>query len=232
MITCCAGSYAAEPLEAYRVGVQIGHYKNNELPPQLSRLVGSTGTYSGGRSEVDLNADVALRLAALLRDQGVLVDVLAATVPTAYTADAFVATVARLSGVPLRAQVASDYAGVIEALRSRRVDLAFVHPVGYVLARREAQPDRFGVALDFGCGVGRLARALSTRFERCYGVDASDEMVEQGSTVVVLSHLEGRTKSGNEIKLPSVEVYRMRDGKANRVQTLTDTAEMKRALGR
>jgi phosphonate transport system substrate-binding protein len=60
--------------------------------------------------------------------------------PTALqeSADAFVATVARLSGVPLRAQVASDYAGVIEALRSRRVDLAFVHPVGYVLARREA----------------------------------------------------------------------------------------------
>ena len=60
--------------------------------------------------------------------------------PTALqeSADLFVATVARLSGVPLRAQVASDYAGVIEALRSRRVDLAFVHPVGYVLARREA----------------------------------------------------------------------------------------------
>ena len=28
--------------------------------------------------------------------------------------------------------------GVIEAVRSRRVDLAFVHPVGYVLANREA----------------------------------------------------------------------------------------------
>ncbi len=52
--------------------------------------------------------------------------------------DAFVKTVTRLSGVPMRAQVASDYAGVIEALRSRRVDLAFVHPVGYVLANREA----------------------------------------------------------------------------------------------
>jgi phosphonate transport system substrate-binding protein len=60
--------------------------------------------------------------------------------PTALqeAADGFVAAVARLSGVPMRAQVASDYAGVIEALRSRRVDLAFVHPVGYVLARREA----------------------------------------------------------------------------------------------
>jgi len=53
-------------------------------------------------------------------------------------ADAFVKLLSELSSVPVRAQVASDYAGVIEALRSRRVDLAFVHPVGYVLAKREA----------------------------------------------------------------------------------------------
>jgi phosphonate transport system substrate-binding protein len=52
--------------------------------------------------------------------------------------DAFVKAITRLSGIPIRAQVASDYAGVIEAVRSRRVDLAFVHPVGYVLANREA----------------------------------------------------------------------------------------------
>lgn len=52
--------------------------------------------------------------------------------------NAFAQTLARLSGVPVRAIVASDYAGVIEALRSRRVELAFVHPVGYVLAKREA----------------------------------------------------------------------------------------------
>ena len=52
--------------------------------------------------------------------------------------DAFVRTITRLSGVPMRAKVASDYAGVVEALRSRHVDLAFVHPVGYVLAHREA----------------------------------------------------------------------------------------------
>lgn len=52
--------------------------------------------------------------------------------------DAFAKTLTELSGVPVRALVASDYAGVIEALRSRRVDLAFVHPVGYVLANREA----------------------------------------------------------------------------------------------
>jgi len=52
--------------------------------------------------------------------------------------DAFAKTITRISGVPIKAIVASVYAGVIEALRSRRVELAFVHPVGYVLANREA----------------------------------------------------------------------------------------------
>ena len=52
--------------------------------------------------------------------------------------DAFARAITQVSGVPIKAIVASDYAGVIEALRSKRVDLAFVHPVGYVLANREA----------------------------------------------------------------------------------------------
>jgi SAM-dependent methyltransferase len=33
-------------------------------------------------------------------------------------------------------------------------------------------------ALDFGCGVGRVTRALSDRFAECYGVDISSQMVE------------------------------------------------------
>jgi phosphonate transport system substrate-binding protein len=44
-----------------------------------------------------------------------------------------------LVGVPVRVTVASDYAAVIEALRNRTADLAFVHPGGYVLAHREAK---------------------------------------------------------------------------------------------
>jgi phosphonate transport system substrate-binding protein len=44
-----------------------------------------------------------------------------------------------LVGVPVRVTVASDYAAVIEALRNRTADLAWVHPVGYVLANREAK---------------------------------------------------------------------------------------------
>jgi SAM-dependent methyltransferase len=41
--------------------------------------------------------------------------------------------------------------------------------LGYPVARERA--------LDFGCGVGRLTRALSGRFRQCYGVDVSAPMI-------------------------------------------------------
>ena len=34
------------------------------------------------------------------------------------------------------------------------------------------------VALDFGCGVGRLTRALSQHFDKCWGVDISPTMIQ------------------------------------------------------
>ena len=37
--------------------------------------------------------------------------------------------------------------------------------------------ERMGRALDFGCGVGRLTRALGARFDEAVGVDISEEMV-------------------------------------------------------
>jgi phosphonate transport system substrate-binding protein len=54
------------------------------------------------------------------------------------TGEEFGRVLGRLVGVPVRVTVASDYAAVIEALRNRTADLAFVHPGGYVLAHREA----------------------------------------------------------------------------------------------
>ena len=70
--------------------------------------------------------------------------------------------------------------------------------------------------------------AIGESFET-FGV-SPDEMVEQGDTIVVLSHIEARSTSGNELKLPGVEIWRMSGGKAQRVQTLIDTAEVKQAL--
>src|SRR3989442_4026649 len=61
--------------------------------------------------------------------------------PTARLAagEEFGQALGRLYGARVRVTVASDYAAVIEALRNRTADLAFVHPVGYVLASREAK---------------------------------------------------------------------------------------------
>src|SRR5919108_331202 len=55
------------------------------------------------------------------------------------TGEEFGRVLGGLVGMPVRVTVASDYAAVIEALRNRTADLAFVHPGGYVLANREAK---------------------------------------------------------------------------------------------
>ena len=57
--------------------------------------------------------------------------------------------------------------------------------VGHVLetAASLGLPHRYGRALDFGCGVGRLTRALGGRFDLAVGVDISAAMVEAARRV-------------------------------------------------
>ena len=51
----------------------------------------------------------------------------------------FAQALGKLAGMRVRVTVASDYAAVIEALRNKTADLAFLHPAGYVIANREAK---------------------------------------------------------------------------------------------
>lgn len=53
--------------------------------------------------------------------------------------DEFGAVLSKLLKMPVKVYVASDYAAVIEAMRSRTADLAFLHTVGYILANQEAK---------------------------------------------------------------------------------------------
>ncbi len=46
-------------------------------------------------------------------------------------------------------------------------------------AARFGLPRAYGRALDFGCGVGRLTRALASHFGTCCGVDISDQMIRE-----------------------------------------------------
>lgn len=45
------------------------------------------------------------------------------------------------------------------------------------LAAKLGLPRHRRSALDFGCGIGRLTRALGERFQRCIGIDISEEMI-------------------------------------------------------
>lgn len=100
-----AGSWTpTHAAPTWRVGLQAGHWRSNELPTELARLRGSTGANAGGYSEAQVNLAVAERAATFLRTAGVIVDVLPATVPPSYRADAFISihadgnTQTRLSG--------------------------------------------------------------------------------------------------------------------------------------
>jgi N-acetylmuramoyl-L-alanine amidase len=77
------------PGAARRVGLQAGHWLNDQVPPELGRLQG--GAVGGGKQEWEVNLDIAQRTAALLSASGIEVDVLPATVPEAYRANAFIA---------------------------------------------------------------------------------------------------------------------------------------------
>jgi hypothetical protein len=74
-----------------RVGLQIGHLDNDQVPEELSGLTrNGAGAVAAGYNERDTVAVIAELAAERLRAAGVEVDVLPATVPPGYEADAFV----------------------------------------------------------------------------------------------------------------------------------------------
>jgi N-acetylmuramoyl-L-alanine amidase len=72
------------------VGVQVGHWKIEEMPEEQKRLRKASGSYWGGYDEWELNMLIAERVQRQLEAAGVVVDLLPATVPPGYRADAFV----------------------------------------------------------------------------------------------------------------------------------------------
>jgi ketosteroid isomerase-like protein len=80
-------------------------------------------------------------------------------------------------------------------------------------------------------GKQDVMQMLGTIAEQWEEFDVTpDDFIEKGDRVVVLWHVEGRTKEGASISLPGVHVWDMRDGKAVRCQALIDTLEVAKAL--
>ena len=82
--------FLASPLER-RIGIQVGHWKLDELPAELERLKASPGARYGEIDETRVNLAIAGSLAEMLESSGIRVDILPATVPPGYFADALIA---------------------------------------------------------------------------------------------------------------------------------------------
>ena len=106
-----------------KVGLQVGHWKNAELPEELARLKGNTGAQGGGKFEWEVNLRIAQLTGDILKDHGVEVDIFPSTVPIDYWADVFVAIHAdgstdySKSGFKI-ATPRRDYTGKAKALQS------------------------------------------------------------------------------------------------------------------
>jgi uncharacterized protein len=81
-------------------------------------------------------------------------------------------------------------------------------------------PDIAGVYRDMETPNSRL-RAWLSPWERW--LCEAEEFVESGDTVVVLARYRGRGKgSGVEVDVPGAHVWRMRDGRAVRLEVFAD----------
>ena len=73
-----------------RVGLQVGHWLNADLPDEFrNKLAYSLGGEVNGLTEWELCLDIAQRTKTKLESDGYAVDLLPATVPENYLADAF-----------------------------------------------------------------------------------------------------------------------------------------------
>ncbi len=79
------------PRRAPLVALQAGHWRAGEAPDELSGLRRNGGTRGGGKYEWEVNLEIAELAGLLLEEAGYEVDILPATVPPGYRADAFVA---------------------------------------------------------------------------------------------------------------------------------------------
>lgn len=87
------------PTGPRRVAIQAGHWKSDEAPDELRRLIPQTGAKWEGVTEVEINLDIAQRVGVILNSKGIAVDILPTTIPVGYVADAFVALHADSDGV-------------------------------------------------------------------------------------------------------------------------------------
>ncbi|MCD6272085.1 MAG: phosphonate ABC transporter substrate-binding protein [Deltaproteobacteria bacterium] len=81
-------------------------------------------------------------------------------------------------GMPIKVFTATDYTGVIEAMRKKRIDIAWFGPLSYFLAEEEAGAEAFAVGVRKSTG--------KSSYRSCFIVPAD-------STIKTLNDLKGKS---------------------------------------
>ena len=71
--------------------------------------------------------------------------------------------------------------------------------------RHGMEPRRYELALDFGCGVGRLSMPLARRFQRVVGIDVSPEMLREAEKNCALFDIKNASFLVSDSALQGVE---------------------------
>jgi len=151
-----------------RVGLQVGHWKTKELPDELERIrERGGGSNGGGKAEWEVNLAIVEKTASLLRNRGIIVDILPATVPEAYWADAFVAVHADGNTNPSASgfKVASGYACSFGSRLGRR----FQHE-GQESFSSQWASRMHGVCPE-GNEANKLVELLEVEYQKATGLD-------------------------------------------------------------
>lgn len=120
-----------------RIGIQVGHWKMDELPSEFSETSRwNTGGSVSGVDEWASSLDIANKLQEILGRSGYLVDIIPATIPVDYQADAFISLhadgneVTSVSGFKVAAN-SWDETGKAEILSSK-IEAAYKAATGMI----------------------------------------------------------------------------------------------------
>lgn len=139
----------AMPTGPRRIGIQAGHWLAEQAPLELGRILTETGTSWNGINERNINWNIAHRIKAILETQGYVVDVLPATVPPGYLADAFVSLHGDGDGT-------GENSGYKMAFSTRRTP--------YESALLEAIKREYGAATGLRYDAARVSRNMTGYF--------------------------------------------------------------------
>lgn len=109
------------PVGPLKVGIQVGHWQNADMPDELENLERNTGATWNGMNEAEVVLVISELIQARLESAGIEAELLPATVPPGYQADVFLSIHAdgnantSINGFKLAAP-RRDYAGTSQAL--------------------------------------------------------------------------------------------------------------------